>query len=143
MTKKIKYLPAMPGVVRASSLPGPQSAAGPPRGPATDGELGLDKIDEIGVDGVLREDSEALALRMQAESRETCSALATSLLQSLGPFNYVICGHCGAREKGGTTCSQCGYAIKFDFSGQDEDIPALPRTIDAASRARAPVAQGS
>ncbi|CAM9386389.1 unnamed protein product, partial [Ectocarpus sp. 8 AP-2014] len=79
MTKKIKCLPAMPGVARACPLPGPQSAAGPPRGPATDEELGLDKIDEIGVDGVLREDSEALALRMQAESRETCSALATSL----------------------------------------------------------------
>ncbi|CAM9262946.1 unnamed protein product, partial [Ectocarpus fasciculatus] len=143
MTKKSKYLSAMPGVARSSPLPGPQSAAGPPRGPATDGELGLDKIDEVGVDGVLREDSEALAQRMQAESRETCSALATSLLQALGPFNYVICGHCGAREKGGTTCSQCGYAIKFDFSGQVEDLPILPRMIDATSRARAPVAQGS
>lgn len=89
MTKETKCLPAMPGVARASPLPGPQSVTGPPRGPATDGELGLDKIDEIGVDGVLREDSEALELRMQAESRETCSALATSLLQALGPFNYV------------------------------------------------------
>lgn len=89
MTKKSKCLPAMPGVACASPLPGPQSAADPPRGPANDGELGLDKIDEIGVDGVLREDSEALTLRMQAESRETCSALATSLLQALGPFNYV------------------------------------------------------
>ncbi len=69
--------------------PPPPSTGSPPRGPATDGELGLDEIDEVGVDGVLRQSSEALALRMEGESRQTCSALATSLLQALGPFNYV------------------------------------------------------
>lgn len=59
------------------------------RGPAADVELGLDQIDEIGVDGVIRESTEALRRSMKGKSRETCSALATSLLQSLGPFNYV------------------------------------------------------
>ncbi|CAN0136460.1 unnamed protein product [Laminaria digitata] len=91
-----------------------------PRGPAAGGELGLDEIDEVGVDGVLRGRSEALAKSMQEESRETCSALATSLLQALGPFNYVVCGHCGSREKGGTTCSQCGYTITFDLADEPE-----------------------
>lgn len=90
-TKKKHHLPAMPGSA-ASSLPSPRSpptTCSPPRGPATDGELGLDQIDQIGVDGVLRQSSNALALRMQGESRKTCSALAISLLQALGPFNYV------------------------------------------------------
>lgn len=90
-TKKKHHLPAMPGSA-TSNLPSPRSpsaAGSPPRGPATDGELGLDQIDQIGVDGMLRQSSDALALRMQGESRKTCSALATSLLQALGPFNYV------------------------------------------------------
>lgn len=89
--KKKYHLPAMPGSA-TSSLPSPRSsptAGPPPRGPATDGKLGLDQIDQIGVDGVLRQSSDALALRMHGESRKTCSALATSLLQALGPFNYV------------------------------------------------------
>lgn len=89
--KKKHHLPAMPGSA-TSGLPSPRSppiAGSSPRGPATDGELGLDQIDQIGVDGVLRQSSDALALRMQGESRKTCSALATSLLQALGPFNYV------------------------------------------------------
>lgn len=51
--------------------------------------LGLDEIDEIGVDGVLQQGAQVLGRRMQGESKETCSALATSLLQALGPFNYV------------------------------------------------------
>lgn len=92
MMKKKHHLPAMPGAT-STSPPRPRSppTADPlsPRGPATDEELGLDQIDEIGVDGVLRQSSDALALRMQGESRKTCSALATSLLQALGPFNYV------------------------------------------------------
>lgn len=90
-TKKKHHLPAMPGSA-TSSVPSPRSppkVGSPSRGPATDGELGLDQIDQIGVDGVLRQSSDALALRMQGESRKTCSALATSLLQALGPFNYV------------------------------------------------------
>ena len=90
-TKKKHHLPAMPGSATAS-VPSPRpplTAGSPSRGPATDGELGLDQIDQIGVDGVLRQSSDALRLRMQGESRKTCSALATSLLQALGPFNYV------------------------------------------------------
>jgi len=80
----------MPGSAsaRSSLQPPPPTAGSPLRGPATDGDLGLDQIDEVGVDDV-QQSSDALALRMQAESRETCSALATSLLQALGPFNYV------------------------------------------------------
>ncbi|CAM9320335.1 unnamed protein product, partial [Hapterophycus canaliculatus] len=144
-TKKRNHLPVKPGMT--SDLPPPRSLppmdGSPSRGPSTDGELGLDQIDEVGVDGVLRESSDALTLRLQHESRETCSALATSLLQALGPFNYVVCGHCGAREKGGTTCSQCGYGIKFDFSGEDEELTSPPRRIGATSCARQPIAQGS
>lgn len=91
MTKKKHHLPAMPGSATSSLAPprSPPPAGSSPRGPATDGELGLDQIDQIGVDGVLRQSSDALALRMQGESRKTCSALAISLLQALGPFNYV------------------------------------------------------
>lgn len=91
ITKRKHHLSAMPGAVSASP-PRPRSpptADPPPRGPATDEELGLDQIDEVGVNEVLRQSSDALALRMQGESRKTCSALATSLLQALGPFNYV------------------------------------------------------
>ena len=55
-------------------------------------DLGLDQIDEIGVGGVLQESAGALTRNMQGEARETCSALAISLLQTLGPFNYVRMG---------------------------------------------------
>lgn len=79
-----KYLPAIP---RGISTP-TQRPDGP-RGPAADVQLGLDQIDEIGVDGVLQQSAEALARKMKRESRKTCSSLATSLLQTLGPFNYV------------------------------------------------------
>lgn len=61
------------------------------RGPAADVDLGLDQIDEVGVDGVLRERAATLSRSIQGEARETCAALATSLLQILGPFNYVSC----------------------------------------------------
>ncbi|CAM9414363.1 unnamed protein product [Discosporangium mesarthrocarpum] len=85
------------------------------RGPAADMELGIDLIDEVGVEGVLRKGSEALDVAMKGDSRVTCSALATSLLQTLGPFNYVVCDNCGERESGGTTCSQCGHGISFQL----------------------------
>lgn len=78
-----KRLLAMTGTSRSSQRPADWN------GPTADTELGLDKIDVIGVDGVLQESSEELARNMQNEPRETCSALATSLLQALGPFNYV------------------------------------------------------
>ena len=81
--RSAKNLPSMPSA-SASRL----RLAGP-RGPAADGELGLDQIDEVGVDSVLQGRSDALTRSMREESRETCSALATSLLQALGPFNYV------------------------------------------------------
>lgn len=93
--------PSPRGVVKSTRLPAVPSPKGGrggisspsgavrARGPAADVELGLDQIDEIGVDGVIRESTDALRRRMKGESRETCSALATSLLQSLGPFNYV------------------------------------------------------
>lgn len=79
--KTLKQLPEVPELLN------PMTAGS--RGPATDEELGLDLIDEIGVQGVLRKSSEKLARNMLEESRESCSALATSLLQVLGPFNYV------------------------------------------------------
>lgn len=126
---------AMPGSAsaRPSSRPTPPSSTGsPPRGPATDGELGLDQIDEVGVDGVLRRSSDALALRMQEESRQTCSALATSLLQALGPFNYVSQNSSGLRALlgagGGAVyfLPACGSTCVHFRRGQ----PAPP-TVDA------------
>lgn len=68
---------------------GARSGAASRRGLGTNSGLGLDQMDEIGVDGVLRESAATLAQSMQKEARENCSALATSLLQTLGPFNYV------------------------------------------------------
>lgn len=69
----------------------PLSHGGPAssREKAVSVELGLDQIDEIGLDGVLRESTGTLSRSIQEEARKTCSALATSLLQTLGPFNYV------------------------------------------------------
>lgn len=37
-------------------------------------------------------------------------------------IQQVVCGHCGSREKGGTTCSQCGYTITFDLGEEDERL---------------------
>lgn len=71
---------------------GKQDAPTAARGPMADVQLDLDQIDQIGVDGVLREGAEALSRSMKGQARDNCSALATSLLQSLGPFNYVSPG---------------------------------------------------
>ena len=47
------------------------------------------------------------------ESQKTNRALATNLLQILGPHNWIRCGHCGSKEEGGNRCKQCGRAIEF------------------------------
>jgi len=44
------------------------------------------------------------------------SALATSLLVMLGPYNYLVCGNCGKEQPGGTSCESCGHAISFAVS---------------------------
>ena len=43
----------------------------------------------------------------------TNQALATSLLQIVGPYNWVTCANCSQRSSGGSTCQYCGHAISF------------------------------
>jgi len=42
------------------------------------------------------------------------AALAASILQIVGPYNYIFCTNCKAKQSGGTTCSQCGHALSLD-----------------------------
>lgn len=49
----------------------------------------LDELDAIGTDRVLRKNEANSENLLRRAARETSSALATSLLQILGPFNYV------------------------------------------------------
>lgn len=46
----------------------------------------------------------------------------------------VVCGHCGAREKGGTTCSRCGYTITFDLSDEHEGRHLRPKDLKGQKR---------
>lgn len=64
-------------------------AIDPSRGPAVDIQLRRDEVDEISVDGLLNKSAATLSRSIHEEARETCSSLATCLLQNLGPFNYV------------------------------------------------------
>ena len=47
------------------------------------------------------------------ESQKTNRALATNLLQILGPHNWIRCAHCGSKEEGGSFCKKCGREIQF------------------------------
>jgi hypothetical protein len=67
-----------------------------------------------------------------AAAVQHCAALATSLLTSLAPYSYLICGACGTRESSGSTsCSQCGRAIRFDLASE----AAADARLDAAATA--------
>jgi hypothetical protein len=79
-----------------------------------------------------------------AAAVQHCAALATSLLTSLAPYSYLICGACGTRESSGSTsCSQCGRAIRFDLASEAAadarlDVIAAPaRAATAATAATA------
>lgn len=48
-----------------------------------------------------------------SESQKTNQALATSLLQIVGPFNWVVCQNCRQKNYGGSTCSNCGHSVTF------------------------------
>jgi len=43
----------------------------------------------------------------------TNQALATSLLQIVGPYNWVTCANCSQKSSGGGTCQYCGHAVSF------------------------------
>jgi hypothetical protein len=43
---------------------------------------------------------------------KNCVALATSILQLIGPYNYIVCAKCGSKNKGGSQCSTCGKKLK-------------------------------
>jgi hypothetical protein len=49
------------------------------------------------------------------DATATNQALATSLLQIVGPYNWVICANCSQKSFGGSTCKTCGRAISFSF----------------------------
>ena len=57
----------------------------------------------------------AVARRMAelAENQKSNQTLATSLLQILGPYNWVICVNCGKKSFGGSTCVDCGHSVAF------------------------------
>ena len=48
------------------------------------------------------------------DGRKSNAALATSVLQMIGPYNWVACQNCGHRNNSGTRCLQCGHSIEFD-----------------------------
>ncbi|GMI11415.1 hypothetical protein TrLO_g5165 [Triparma laevis f. longispina] len=56
----------------------------------------------------------------KAERREGMknnAALATSLLQLVGPYNYLVCSNCGKQQLSGTSCEACGRSISFAVDG--------------------------
>jgi len=48
-----------------------------------------------------------------AEAHKSNQALATSLLQVLGPYNWVVCNNCRKKSFGGSTCADCGHSVAF------------------------------
>eukprot|EP00981_Chlorochromonas_danica_P002320 scaffold446_cov183-Ochromonas_danica.AAC.19 len=48
---------------------------------------------------------------------ETIQALVHNLLLQLGPYNYVVCGHCQRKQDlHGTNCLYCGHRLLVDAS---------------------------
>ena len=47
------------------------------------------------------------------EAMKSNAALATSLLQLIGPYNYLVCSNCGKQQLSGTSCEACGRSISF------------------------------
>jgi len=60
------------------------------------------------------------------EYGETNGALASDLLQLIGPYNYIVCANCKHRNEGGTTCVMCGHAISFDLGETSQDSADAP-----------------
>lgn len=95
LTLPLLAAPSMkPGELRPEMISGLSAVSArpaAPREPAASVErlLERDQINEIGIKGVLRESAEATERKIERDLRETCSEIATSLLQVLGPFNYV------------------------------------------------------
>ena len=58
----------------------------------------------------------------ESEYGETNGALASDLLQIVGPFNYIVCANCGHRNESGTTCVLCGHAIAFDMAEAKQEV---------------------
>ena len=52
---------------------------------------------------------------------KTHIALATTMLQILGPYNSIKCHNCGSHEVGGSNCKQCGHRIKFSSNVMGEN----------------------
>jgi hypothetical protein len=53
----------------------------------------------------------------RALKAEGVIALANSILQVLGPYNYVVCRHCSRKQDlRGTHCLNCGYTLLVDVS---------------------------
>lgn len=50
---------------------------------------------------------------------KNCVALATSILQLLGPHAYLVCDKCGAKQKTGTQCGRCGKMMDL-LEGEGE-----------------------
>ncbi|GMI08806.1 hypothetical protein TrVE_jg6426 [Triparma verrucosa] len=51
------------------------------------------------------------------EGMKNNAALATSLLQLVGPYNYLVCSNCGKQQLSGTSCEACGRSISFAVDG--------------------------
>ena len=62
-----------------------------------------------------QEQQKAIQRRLSGirDSQKSNKALATSLLQILGPYNWVNCQNCGHKNFGGTNCTNCGHSIAF------------------------------
>eukprot|EP00520_Triparma_pacifica_P008736 CAMPEP_0118651064 /NCGR_PEP_ID=MMETSP0785-20121206/10589_1 /TAXON_ID=91992 /ORGANISM="Bolidomonas pacifica, Strain CCMP 1866" /LENGTH=2593 /DNA_ID=CAMNT_0006543497 /DNA_START=44 /DNA_END=7822 /DNA_ORIENTATION=+ len=52
-------------------------------------------------------------LETYLEGVKNNAALATSLLQMIGPYNFLVCSNCGMKQASGGNCASCGRAISF------------------------------
>ena len=54
---------------------------------------------------------------VKAVQSEGCVAIAKSILQMLGPYNYVVCRNCQKKQDlNGTHCVACGYKLVVEIS---------------------------
>ena len=76
--------------------------------------LGLELVMDI-ADGRLTETTGAEGYVAQGLRSEGVVAMAKSLLQMLGPYNYVVCRHCHKKQEiSGTHCFNCGSKLLVD-----------------------------
>jgi hypothetical protein len=84
------------------------------------GRKGDDDIDDGYDDN--EDDQPFLYFVVEAIQDEGLQALVSSLLLSLGPFNYVVCNNCQRKQDlHGTNCFYCGHRLLVDVQG----IPPL------------------